>query len=116
MPTIDAPERLSTPGVFVRLPWGKWDADRHDVSAERIRELRHRALRARDLAAGVFDKQVEANLLSYAKDLEAEALKLEAQPLPSAALDDTPQQPSTGPQVIAAIKPEPDAEPGKSEG
>jgi hypothetical protein len=86
------------------------------VSADRIRELRLRALRARDLAAATLDKQVEANLLSYASDLEKEAAKLEAQILPPAAIEASAQAPTAGPEAIAAMKSKADGEPDPSGG
>ena len=86
------------------------------MSTERIRELRQRAGRARELALTVLDIQVAANLKRHAKELDAEASALEAQILPPAAMDTTSQEPSTGPEAIAALKPEPEPEPDKSGG
>ena len=82
-----------------------------NVSTERIRALRSRAGRARDLAFSVTDKQVVANLHSYATDLETDASNLEVEMAASAAMNAAPQEPSTGPEAAAAMKPSPDAEP-----
>ena len=86
------------------------------MATERIIELRYRAQRARDLASGLANKQVMANLNSYAMELEAEASKLEASTLPPAAIDIPTKEPSTGPEAIVAIKPAPDPDSDKSEG
>jgi hypothetical protein len=47
--------------------------------ATRIRELRAKAMRARDHAARICDPMAAANLNSYAVDLDTEAAKLEAE-------------------------------------
>lgn len=84
------------------------------MSTERIRELRSRARRGRELAFSINDKQAIANLHSYASDLEAEAAELEAEIVASAATNAVPQEPSIGPEAAAPIKPKPDAEPGST--
>jgi hypothetical protein len=72
--------------VVSSLPWGlNSGTDRHTLSAERIIELRNMARRAREFAFALTDKQVVANLNSYATELEAEVSKLEAPTLPPAA-------------------------------
>jgi hypothetical protein len=75
------------------------------VSTERIRELRSRARRARELAFSVTDKQVGANLHRYATDLQAEASRLEVEIVASAAMNAASQEPGTGPEAAAAMKP-----------
>ena len=86
------------------------------MSQLRIQELRNKAAHARQLADMIGDQKAAANLRSYAVDLEGDATKLETQTLPPAALDSTVLEPSTGPEAIAAIKSEPDAEPKEGGG
>jgi hypothetical protein len=62
------------------------------------------------------DRGVAAKLNSYATELVDEASKLEAQTLPPAAIDSPTGEPSTGPEAIAAMKPEPNVEPDESGG
>ncbi len=81
------------------------------MSTAEVLELRNRARRARELALTVFDKQVAANLKSYAEDLEAEAAKREAEIFASVGMNPLVKESGGRPEAIAAMKSEPDAEP-----
>ena len=74
-----------------------------DEVRHQIIQLRAKAERARDLALTVGNRQAEANLLNYAAQLDADAVKLEA-PL-KAASGEAPAEPPPG--AAGAAKPLP---------
>lgn len=80
------------------------------MSKERIHELRAKAVHAREMADKLPDQKAVANLNSYAVDLEVEAAKLEAElhDIPPQAIPPMDSEPTTGPEAIAAMKPQAD--------
>ena len=76
----------------------------------KIRALRAKATRARELVQNMVDQQAIANLERYAAGLEAEAARLEAwaKEFPPQAMAPPTGEPSTITEAIAALKSEPE--------
>jgi hypothetical protein len=71
----------------------------------KIGELRALAVKARQLGNLILDSQTKANLRSYAEQLEADIERLsKTDTLPAQAIPPAGNEPSTGPDAIAALR------------